>query len=104
VIIAGTITVKDMKAALRRYVSAEGYLRPCGRQGRAGNGISCANCGKRLSPKLGSRRMRRNPKTRALRAMKNRRDRARRRVVAALRCARPDRRGAENYHHKGDQS
>ena len=26
-------------------------------QGRAGNGISCANCGKRLRPKRGSRRM-----------------------------------------------
>lgn len=27
-------------------------------QGRAGNDISCATCGKRLSPKRGSRRMR----------------------------------------------
>jgi hypothetical protein len=27
-------------------------------QGRAGNNISCTNCGKRLSPKRGSRRMR----------------------------------------------
>jgi hypothetical protein len=28
------------------------------RQGRAGNDMSCATCGKRLSPKRGSRRMR----------------------------------------------
>jgi len=28
------------------------------RQGRAGNDTSCANCGKRLCPKRGSRRMR----------------------------------------------
>jgi hypothetical protein len=27
-------------------------------QGRAGNDLSCATCGKRLSPKWGSRRMR----------------------------------------------
>jgi hypothetical protein len=31
---------------------------PDAAQGRAGNGLSCANCGKRLHPKRGSRRMR----------------------------------------------
>jgi ProP effector len=32
---AGTVTVKDIKAALRRYVSADGYLRACRRAGTA---------------------------------------------------------------------
>jgi hypothetical protein len=32
--------------------------RPNGTQGRAGNALSCANCGKRLNPKRSSRRMR----------------------------------------------
>jgi sRNA-binding protein len=32
---AGTVTVQEIKAALRRYVSAEGYLRACRRAGTA---------------------------------------------------------------------
>jgi sRNA-binding protein len=32
---AGTVTVQEVKAALRRYVSAEGYLRACRRAGTA---------------------------------------------------------------------
>jgi sRNA-binding protein len=31
---ADAVTVKDIKAALRRYVSAEGYLRACRRAGK----------------------------------------------------------------------
>jgi hypothetical protein len=32
---SGTITARDIRAALRRYVSAEGYLRACRRAGTA---------------------------------------------------------------------